>query len=145
MVTEIKEKGAGPLGYQTFPAEADMSSDTTGIIYLGQDQEFWMLDHQICQGLDQMSGHCDFLTMSKELRDFLCWIPYKKDVHQYSPIVILATWFGVAYVINFILMNCRRPHGRNFSTYYSLFSTSTTQQHNTIQAKKKHQTIHCKG
>ncbi|MCP4650389.1 MAG: hypothetical protein GY853_09970, partial [PVC group bacterium] len=63
MVTEIKEKGAGPLGYQTFSADAEMSSNTTGIIYLGQDQEFWTLDHQICQGLDQKTGHCDFLTV----------------------------------------------------------------------------------
>ncbi|MCP3685084.1 MAG: hypothetical protein GY861_20675, partial [bacterium] len=102
MVKEIKEKGAGPSGYQTFPADTDVPSGTTGIIYLGQDQEFWTFGHQICQGLDLKSRHCDFLTMSEELRDFLCWIPHNKTGHQFSPIVILATWFGVAYVINFI-------------------------------------------
>ncbi|MCP3686118.1 MAG: hypothetical protein GY861_26015, partial [bacterium] len=81
MVTEIKEKGAGPSGYQTFPADTDVPSGTTGIIYLGQDQEFWTFDHQICQGLDLKPGHCDFLTMSEELRDFLCWIPYIRTAH----------------------------------------------------------------
>ncbi|MCP3686376.1 MAG: hypothetical protein GY861_27345, partial [bacterium] len=105
MVKEIKKKGAGPSGYQTFSAKDDMSSKTTGIIYLGQDQEFWTLDHQICQGLNLVGRHSTFLMMSKELRDFLCWIPHKKDVHQYSPIVILATWFGAAYVINFIFIS----------------------------------------
>ncbi len=40
--------------------------------------------------------------MSKRLWDYLCWIPYCKAAHQFSPIVITATWFGVAYVINFI-------------------------------------------
>ncbi|MCP3681195.1 MAG: hypothetical protein GY861_00760, partial [bacterium] len=102
MVMEIKGKGAGPSWYQIFPVDTDAPPGTTGIIYLGQDQEFWTFDHQICEGLDLKSGHCNFLDMSKELRDFLCWIPHCKTAHQFSPIVIPATWFGVAYVINFI-------------------------------------------
>ncbi|MCP3684027.1 MAG: hypothetical protein GY861_15200, partial [bacterium] len=102
MVKQIRSKGAGPSGYQTSAKDASQPPGVTGIIYLGHHQEFWTFDWHVCHGTDDVSGFCTYINMSKKLRDHFCWIPYHKGEHQFCPIIIIATWFGVAYVVNFI-------------------------------------------
>ncbi len=102
MVTQVKSKGAGSPGYQTVPKDSDKPPGTTGIIHIGHDQGFWTYDYQVCQGTNQLNGYCTYLTMAVKLWDHFCWIPFRRTVHQFYPIVILATWFGVVYVVNFI-------------------------------------------
>ncbi|MCP3684812.1 MAG: hypothetical protein GY861_19260, partial [bacterium] len=105
MVKQIRSKGARPPGYQTLTKDASQPPGVTGIIYLGHDQEFWTFDWCICHGTNGIGGYCPYSGMSQKLWDHFCWIPYQKGAHQFCPIIIITTWFGVAYVVNFIYID----------------------------------------
>ncbi len=102
MVKQIRSKGAGPPGYQTLAKDTSQPPSVTGSICLGHDQEFWTFDWCVCHGTNDVGGFHMNINMSKKLSDNFCWIPYCKGAHQFSPIIIIATWFGVAYMVNFI-------------------------------------------
>ncbi len=119
VLQEIESRGQGFNGYK-FPAQDFASPDFANITYLGLEQTIWVLDKRMCQGIDA-SGICKWIEMADRLRDFLSWIPCFKDHSHYSPIIFLATWYGVVYIIDFIsiAMNMEVEEGwRSISAAY---------------------------
>ncbi len=97
---EIEARGQGLSNYK-FPAQDYAQPDLPTLTYMGFEQAIWHLDKRTCQGINK-EGLCTWLNMLDDLRNYLSWIPYLKDHSCYTPIIFLATWYGVIYVIDFI-------------------------------------------
>ncbi len=120
-VQEIETRGQGLSNYM-FPARDYAQPDLPTITYIGFNQTIWYLDKRICQGINE-EGLCTWLTMSEDFRDYLSWIPYLKDRSYYSPMIFLATWYGVIYIIDFIEIAMNDEREGRTSSIKKLYNT----------------------